>query len=253
MNIHKITNFLDKELNSARFSHDSSNNGLQVEAATEIKKIALAVDSAFEVFVEAQKIKADLLITHHGISWGSYPKLFNGITGKRLQFLFNHNISLYASHLPLDANLKFGNNIELAKMISLDFDKMFFEYDGVEIGVLGKLKKSLHLGDIRAIYEDRLDTKSRIHGSLEDHIKTIAICSGGGGMESLIAAKEAGADLLVTGEFNHTMYHLRKELDINVVSLGHYASETVGIKALGQLINDELGIPCEFINIPTGL
>ena len=129
MNKKVLVNFLDNILELKKFQADSSNNGLQVETKSkEVKKIALAVDASLEVFERAKEIGADFILVHHGMSWGSQPKVFTSIVADRLGFLFNNDISLYAVHLPLDANRDFGNNVQLAKIINLPIDGSFFEY-----------------------------------------------------------------------------------------------------------------------------
>ena len=93
MNKKVLVNFLDKVLNLSKFKQDSSNNGLQVETkSAEVKKIALAVDAAAEVFEKARDAEADFILVHHGLSWGSMPKVFTSITANRLGFLFNNDI-----------------------------------------------------------------------------------------------------------------------------------------------------------------
>ena len=254
MNKKVLVNFLDNILELKKFQADSSNNGLQVETKSkEVKKIALAVDASLEVFEKAKEIGADFILVHHGMSWGSQPKVFTSIVADRLGFLFNNDISLYAVHLPLDANRDFGNNVQLAKIINLPIDGSFFEYCGVDIGYTGTFEKPRTLADIQAIYEDRLDTKGKVHGDCDSLIHKVAICSGGGGSGAIIDACNSGADLLITGEFVHTMYHIQKELGVNVLSLGHYATETVGVKELGKIITEKFGIECEFIDVPTNL
>ena len=253
MKLEKIVKYLDSELRLSAFAKDISNNGLQIEACSEVKKIVFGVDGCFELFEAAAEEKADLVIVHHGISWGGNPRRFSGYTAKRLQIMFDHNISLYAAHLPLDAHPVLGNNAQLSKMLKIESKQEFFEYDGCMIGYIGELPQKMLLKDIAAIFEDRLDTRGKLHGDNEMRISKVAIVSGGGGMDSLEQAAAAGADLLITGEFCHEMYHLQKELGLPVLSLGHYASETVGVKAVMQDLNEKFDIECEFIDIPTGL
>ena len=253
MKIEKIVKYLDGELRLADFASDISNNGLQVESSSEIKKIVFGVDGCFDLFEAAAEEHADLVIVHHGISWGGNPRRFSGYVAGRLKWLFEHNISLYAAHLPLDAHPKLGNNAQLCKMLNIENLQKFFEYDRCMIGFIGDLPQKMLLKDIAAIFEDRLDTKAKLHGDNEIRISKVAVVSGGGGMDSLEQAAAAGADLLITGEFCHEMYHLQKELGVPVLSLGHYASETVGVKAVMQDLNEKFDIECEFIDIPTGL
>lgn len=253
MKLEKIVKYLDNELRLGAFASDISNNGLQIEACDEVKKIVFGVDGCFELFEAAAEENADLVIVHHGISWGGNPRRFSGYTAKRLQWMFEHKISLYAAHLPLDAHPVLGNNAQLCYMLNLEKMQEFFEYDHCMIGFIGKLPQKMLLKDIAAIFEDRLDTKGKLHGDNEMRISKVAVVSGGGGMDSLEQAAAAGADLLITGEFCHEMYHLQQELNLPVLSLGHYASETVGVKAVMRDLNEKFDIDCEFIDIPTGL
>ncbi|MBR2508975.1 MAG: Nif3-like dinuclear metal center hexameric protein [Lentisphaeria bacterium] len=253
MKLEKIVKYLDTELALDRFASDVSNNGLQIEACSEVNKIVFGVDGCLELFEAAADCHANMVIVHHGISWGGNPKRFSGYTARRLQLMFQHNISLYAAHLPLDAHPVLGNNAQLCKMLNLTQCEEFFEYAHCKIGFIGRLPHKMLLKDIAAIFEDRLDTKGKLHGDNDSPVSKIAIVSGGGGMDSLEQAGEAGADLLITGEFCHEMYHLQQELALPVLSLGHYASETVGVKALMENLSSKFGVETEFIDIPTGL
>lgn len=253
MNLGKIVRYLDSELNLEKFSSDVSNNGLQIEACSNVDKIVFGVDGCMELFEAAVEQNADMVIVHHGISWGGNPRRFDGYTGRRLQLMFKNNISLYAAHLPLDAHPVLGNNACLCKIMNLQQCREFFEYDHCKIGFIGELPQKMPLKDIAAIFEDRLDTKGKLHGDNENRVSRIAVVSGGGGMDSLEQAAREGADLLITGEFCHEMYHLQQELELPVLSLGHYASETVGVKALMGEISRKFRVDTEFIDIPTGL
>lgn len=253
MKLEKIVKYLDKELHLADFASDVSNNGLQIEACSEVKKIVFGVDGCFELFEAAAEEQADLVIVHHGISWGGNPRRFTSCTAKKLELMFRRQISLYAAHLPLDAHPVLGNNAQLCQMLKLENMQEFFEYANCKIGFTGDLPQKMLLKDIAAIFEDRLDTKGKLHGDNEMRISKVAVVSGGGGMDSLEQAAAAGADLLITGEFCHEMYHLQKELGLPVLSLGHYASETVGVKAVMRDLSEKFELDCEFIDIPTGL
>lgn len=253
MKLQKIVKYLNSELKLADFASDISNNGLQIEAGTEVNKIVFGVDGCLELFEQAPRCKADMVIVHHGISWGSNPRRFDGYVGKRLQLMFQNNISLYAAHLPLDAHPEIGNNAQLCDIIGLKDREGFFEYNGCNIGFIGEMPRKMLVADIAAIFEDRLNTKGKLHGDNESRVSRIAVVSGGGGQDSLQQAASAGADLLITGEFCHEMYHLQQELDLPVLSLGHYASETVGVKALMERITEIFDLETEFIDIPTGL
>ena len=171
MKLEKIVKYLDAELKLADFPYDVSNNGLQIEAGSEIKKIVFGVDGCFELFEAAAACNANMVIVHHGISWGAKPRRFNGYVGKRLEIMFQNNISLYAAHLPLDAHNELGNNAQLCKILGLEQLEKFFEYDDVKIGFICRLPRKMLLKDIAAIYEEvkgrpryivRLDTDAMV-------------------------------------------------------------------------------------------
>jgi len=253
MKLAKLTALLDETLEVARFADDPSNNGLQLEATGDVHRIVFGVDGCMALFDEALERDADLVVVHHGLSWRAEPRRFTGVVGARLKMLFENGISLYAAHLPLDAHPKLGNNAQLADMIQLKERRNFFRYAGIPIGFLGNLDRALSVASMAAIFEDKLDTRGKIFGDRERLVRRCAVVSGGAGMDALVEAAQCGADVLIIGEFSHEMYHLSQELEFPVISLGHYASETVGVKALSQFVAERTLLECEFVDIPTGL
>ena len=187
------------------------------------------------------------------MSWGGGLRRLTGCTARRLDTLFSAGISLYAAHLPLDAHPEFGNNACLSDMIGLRERVPFFEYDGREIGFAGRLPEPAPGEDIAAYLGEKLGIEPLFYGDPRRKAARIAVVSGGAGLDCLEAAAASGCDLLVTGEFEHVMFHPRQELGIGVISLGHYASETVGPRALMRKTAETWGIPAEFVDLPTGL
>ena len=253
MKLRDLTAFLDRELGLEGFSRDLSNNGLQIQGDEEVSSAVFGVDACQALFEEAARRNAGFVFVHHGLSWGSEPRRFTGITARRLELMFRNKISLYAAHLPLDAHPEFGNNAQLADMVGLRERLPFFEYDGKKIGFQGILKDDAPGGMISQYLAKKLDTEPVFYGDPERAVKKVAIVSGGGGLGALMDASACGCDLLITGEFDHTMYHPCQELGVGVAVLGHYASETVGPYALMKKVQAELGLDAEFVNIPTGL
>ncbi len=74
--LNSIVRYLNKELDVKGIPDDSSRNGLQVKANSDIRKIGFSVDACVEVFEKAKKQGCDLVIVHHGILWKDfkYPK-----------------------------------------------------------------------------------------------------------------------------------------------------------------------------------
>ena len=253
MKLKKLTAFLDNTLKLGDFREDVSNNGLQIEGTEEVKKILFAVDGCQEVFDLAVENDADMIFVHHGLSWGSGMRYFTGINADRFRTLFANGISLYAAHLPLDAHPVYGNNAVLCDMLDLQKRTPFFEYDGVKIGFSGKLPEAVPLKELSAILGENLEVDPLLRGDAGAKIRSVAVVSGGAGVEALFAAKAAGAELLVTGEMEHIMHHVAKELGVSIIALGHYASETTGVLAMQKLIETECGVQTVFAEVPTGL
>lgn len=249
MDLSKITSFLDEYLEIEKFN-DTSNNGLQVEGEKEIEKIAFAVDACLETFERAAKIDANLIVAHHGLIWGGIDYI-RGILFRRLKFLIEKGISLYAAHLPLDVHKEVGNNAMLLKMLDLEPKESFGEYKGVKIGWIGEFDEPKLLDEIVNTVETKLNVKANVLEFGDKKIKRVAAVSGKGAF-SLNEAIENGLDLLITGEAEHEAYHIAKEGKINVIFAGHYATETLGVKALMDVIKQKFDVDVEFIDIPTG-
>ena len=247
-----ITHFLDETF-AGLVSQDFSNNGLQVDSGVEdIKKIAFAVDACQKTFEMASDCGAQLLFVHHGLSWGGGVKYLNGITGKRVATLMKSGISLYASHLPLDAHPEYGNNAVLARMLDLQDVKPFFSYHGTNIGCYGRLPKPMELFEIASIIDEKLQTNSRVFAAADKPTTTIGIVSGGGD-DAIDECASLGIDCLLTGEFRHQCYHPAMEMGVSVIASGHYATETTGVKAIMELIAANFDVETIFLDAPTGL
>ena len=238
-----VKRFLDKELNVKKIK-DSSKNGLQVKCKLEVKKIGFAVDGCLSTFEKAKKAKVDLLIVHHGIKWKGqkYPKLAK----KRENFLKKNNISLYGAHLPLDAHAKYGNNIGLASILGLKNIKKFGRYSGQKVGYKGELKNKVNINQISKILNKKLETKCSVYPLGNNQIKKIAIVSGGGS-SSLEEAKRENQDCFLIGEIDLGSYNRAKDYKINLITGGHYATETLGVKALMEPLKEKFNIQTIFI------
>jgi len=248
MELTELTNYLDDYLKVAEIE-DVSLNGLQVEGKNYIKSVAFAVDASMETFKKAAEKNADMIITHHGLLWNK-PKYITGKFYRRIKFLIENVISLYSVHLPLDMHSEAGNNIQIAKMLKLNNIQTFGEYHGVKIGYKGELEKKLELENLITTLEDRLCTTVLSFKFNKEPVKNVGIVSGGAG--SIIEqASSENLDLIITGETYHPGYHMAKEDGINLVFAGHYATETLGVKALAKHLNKKFGIKTFFIDVPT--
>jgi dinuclear metal center YbgI/SA1388 family protein len=247
MKLLEIVNFLDDFLGIAEWKEP---NGLQVEGRREVNKIAFAVDASIKAFEKAKLLNADMLVVHHGIIWGEINHV-RGLIMKRLKFLLENEISLYAAHLPLDAHPKVGNNAVMLKMLGARIEEPFGLYHGKAIGFSGSFDVSKSIDDIVDTLKVKLGVNPKVL-NFGGVIRKIASVSGKGAF-AVSEAAEKEIDVLVTGEAEHGAYHAAKEASLNVVFAGHYATETLGVKALMKVVDEELDVEVEFMDIPTGL
>ncbi|MDR2398054.1 MAG: Nif3-like dinuclear metal center hexameric protein [Spirochaetaceae bacterium] len=233
-------------------SIDASLNGLQVDNdGTALGKIAFAVDACLETFKRAAAAGAGMLFVHHGLFWGA-PSRLQGPLKTRIQFLLDHNLALYAVHLPLDAHPQWGNNGVLAERLGIANPEPFGWYHGRQIGFKGALTTSLTVDEAarRISFMDRPPLGVYAFGKTRS--ETCAVISGGAAKESLQAIAE-GLDLYVTGEASHQVYHEAQESRLNLIAGGHYATEVWGVRKIMEQCALTLPLETEFIDLPTGL
>ncbi|MCL2705403.1 MAG: Nif3-like dinuclear metal center hexameric protein [Spirochaetaceae bacterium] len=231
---------------------DSAINGLQVSNKSEkVSKIAFAVDASLESFKRAAQSGADMLFVHHGIFWGT-EKAIIGDFFNRISFLVENNIALYAVHLPLDACPVTGNNSSVARKAGLDEIESFGEYHGVKIGYKGIFKKPTGCDEVLAALGFNTADMLAVLRFGNENCKSAAVITGGACREVEQAIDE-NIDLYITGEITHQIYHQCLEAEINVISAGHYLTETFGVKNVKKAVEEKLSLETCFIDIPTGL
>lgn len=250
MNLTELVMWLDGYLETAAFD-DPSLNGLQVEGRPEVVKVAVAVDSSMTTFQQAAEVGADLLIVHHGLFWGR-PQAVRGVHGRRVKYLLEHGISLYAAHLPLDAHRDVGNNWGLARILGMADLEPFGGSGETAIGVKGRFPNGVTLRELADQLEKELGESVLVHAGGKLEIETLAIVSGAAARELNRAADE-GLDAFLTGEPKHETFYDAFERNINALYAGHYMTETVGVSLLADKLEQEFGLATEFILLPTGL
>jgi dinuclear metal center YbgI/SA1388 family protein len=231
---------------------DSSLNGLQVDnSGGEVKKIAFAVDASIETFSRTAASGADALFVHHGLFWGNAARITDGMR-RRIKFLLDNDIALFAAHLPLDAHPALGNNAVLAEKLDLVNISAFGNYHGRKIGFKGELSAPVTLEDAAQKIAFNGQPAAALLPFGKKLNTSCAIISGGAAMEAVEAINE-GADMYITGECSHSVYHIAYEASLNMLCGGHYATEVWGVLRLAEKTKSELGIETCFIDVPTGL
>ena len=231
---------------------DYGPQGLQVEAENdEIERLALAVDAAPAVIEAAADWQADMILVHHGILWRSVEPIA-GPLGRRVRLLVRNGINLYAAHLALDAHPQVGNNAVLARMLAVTIDEWWCQPTNAPIGILGSAQEGTTLNEFVGRIEDLLAAEVRVFAYGPAKVKRIAIVSGAGA-DKVGEAKSLGADTFITGETSHADFWAAADHGVNVIYAGHYATETVGVQALGSHLSDRFGLDTRFLEFPTAM
>ena len=249
MNTNTVIAYLDNYLKIDAIA-DYGPQGLQVEAENiEIERIALAVDTAPDTIRAAAGWGADMLLVHHGLLWRSVERIA-GPLGNRVRLLLGNHIHLYAAHLALDAHPEVGNNAVLAAALGMEISDWWCEAMGTNIGVIGDV--DLSLDQLKLTVDNELQTNTRVLPEGPQTVSRLAIVSGFG-VDRVAEAKALGADTLLTGETSHANYYAASDYEINVLFAGHYATETVGVRALGDHLAEEFGLEVRFFDFPTAM
>lgn len=249
--LHHIVAHLDEELNTSSVpDYPNALNGLQLENDGQIKHVVSAVDASLKTIETAAEYESALLLVHHGLFWQGLSRITDSYY-RKIRIAMDANLAVYSSHLPLDIHPVLGNNILLAREIGLTNLQPFFDYKGIKLGYTGDWE----LGDLADLVSK---TKLAVSGDAHlcmgnaDHVGKVGILTGGAGGEIAEMAKY-GVQTLITGEGPHWSFTLAQDMGLNLIYAGHYATETFGVRKLGERIVAKYQLAHYFLDFPTGL
>lgn len=250
MRLDELTGYLDEYLQTATCpDHASALNGLQVANSGRVERIALAVDAVQATIERAAEAGASVLIVHHGLFWDGHQPV-TGRRYRRLRALLEADLAVYSAHLPLDVHPEVGNNVVLARALGMEVQGRFGEYRGTPLGVWGTLE--LRREALAARLHEVLGCPVKMVAGGSERVRRVGVITGGAGGQ-IKAAQAAGLDAFISGEGAHHNYHDAEEGGVNLYLGGHYATEVWGVRALGAHLTERFGIPCTWIDHPTGL
>lgn len=232
---------------------DYGPNGMQVIGRPEVERVALGVSANLECFRQASEQHADMLIVHHGLFWENMPREIGTMMKARLKMLFEHDISLLAYHLPLDAHPEIGNNAMWLKRLG-------FEIEGITLGAArGRAIGAVGISPKRLIMPELVEQVALIAGAAPrvyaygpQTIRRLGVVTGGG-QGYLLEAVTRGCDTFLTGEVGEPSEGVAREEGVNFIAAGHYNSEKIGIQALGELLHTQFGVEPFFCDVPNAV
>lgn len=247
----ELAAWLDATLQAPRFK-DYCPNGLQVEGKPRVGHIITGVTASEALLRAAIERKADAVLVHHGWFWKNEDPRVRGPRRTRLALTLQHELNLFAYHLPLDAHPQWGNNAQLARVLGLQPDS---DAAGLPLTCgpdnliwLGTAPGVVDVQSLAARVQQRLGRAPLVVGEPGQPVNRVAWCTGGAqGM--LGDAIDAGADVYITGEASEPTFHLARETGTAFIGAGHHATERYGVQALGEAIARQFDIRVEFVDI----
>jgi dinuclear metal center YbgI/SA1388 family protein len=247
-----IIAFLDELLEIERFA-DLGPNGLQVPGADNVTTVLTGVSAQRALFERAVEEQAQLVLAHHGILWDFEPRRIGPAQAARLKLLLQHDIALAGYHLPLDGHPEHGNNALLAQALGATSHTRAFPFKGEPIGVIARFDgpdpNGVPAADLFARVRQQTDREPLVFDAGPPRIRTLGIVSGAAA-NTLAEAIDLRLDAFLTGEPKEHVMAQARENGIHFIAAGHYATETRGIRRLGDLVAERFGVRHVFADIP---
>ena len=245
----EILGFCD-DLLDVRSFEDYGPNGLQVPGKEEVGKVATGVSANLELLRAAVDSGAALVLTHHGLLWGSELQALSVPMAARLRVLLCAEVSLAAYHLPLDAHPEIGNNALLRDALGLEPDERpFGEAKGSAVGAIGRAPEPIDVAELGRRLTEAVGQEPLVFDAGPERISSVGIVTGGGAF-AIHEAGQLGLSALITGEPSEPVMGEAREYGVHFLAAGHYATETFGIRRLGELVAERFSVQHEFIDIP---
>jgi dinuclear metal center YbgI/SA1388 family protein len=247
LSIHELVEHCDRLL-EIHATRDFGPNGLQVEGRRPVRRIVTGVSSCVELFERARDSGADAVLVHHGLFWDGMPRQLDGYLYRRVAVLIEAGIHLVAYHLPLDRHAELGNNILAARGLGLYSIEPFAQYEGAPIGFRGRYPEPIPASVLVERCEKLFEQAPLAFLEGPAEVSSVGIVSGGAAGE-IHQAIAAGLDAYVTGEASEWVMNVARESRIHFLAAGHYATERLGIRALGEHLSQRFGVEHEFVEV----
>ena len=243
----ELVRWLDEYLEAGSVD-DYGPNGLQVEGPATVRRIVTGVSACHELFVRARQLRADAVLVHHGLFWRGTPQPLTGLQFRRVAELVRGDMALLAYHLPLDRHPDVGNNALAAQGLGLADLAPFGRHGGTTIGFRGAFPEPLASEELVRRCRTLFAQEPLLLGPSRS-VRTLGIISGGAQRE-LLQAVDEGLDAYLTGEASEWVTNVAREAGVTYLACGHYATERLGVRALGELLRERFGLEVEFVDVP---
>ena len=243
-----VISYLD-ELLAAQDFDDYGPNGLQVPGSGEVSVVATGVSAHRDLFERAAEAGAQLVIAHHGLFWDFHPRSISPAMKERLRVLFDNDMSLAGYHLPLDAHPEVGNNALICEALGLQRGEPFGEHQGRRIGFVGRSAEGVPFEELRRRCAAAFGREPFVWDAGPEVVHRVGVVSGAAA-SSFGEAIALGLDAFLTGEPAEHVMADAQESGTHFIAAGHYATETFGVRRLGELVAERFGVEHRFLEAP---
>jgi len=246
--LREIVQYLDELLDIGEFQ-DYGPNGLQVPGSPDVGVVVTGVSSQLELFERAAGLGAQLVVAHHGLFWDFHPRAVSPTMKARLRALFDGDMSLAGYHLPLDAHPEVGNNALICEALGLERAEPFGEHRGQAVGFVGRSREGVPFAELRSRCAQAFGQEPFTWDTGPETVHSVGIVSGAAA-SSFAEAIERGLDAFLTGEAAEHVMADARESGTHFIAGGHYATETFGVRRLGELLGERFGVEHHFVEVP---
>src|SRR3954452_18778879 len=247
--IDELIAHLDELLDPGAF-RDYGPNGLQVPGRTEVARVVTGVSAHRELIDRALALRADLVLVHHGLFWDFHPTGLSRTLAERLRPLMRNDVNLAAYHLPLDAHPELGNNALLALGLGCEVHEPFGEHRGAPVGRAGRFPgDGVPIAELARRVAEVCGQGPLVFDAGPERVRSIGIVSGAGA-GSLPEAVARGLDAMLTGEPREHVMADAREAGVHFIAAGHHATETFGVRALGERLARDFALEHIFVDVP---
>lgn len=190
-----------------------------------VNRVLIALDATMDVVEEAEKLGAQLIISHHPLLFHARKKLTEeDPEGRVIYRLIRSGISLISAHTNLDKTIHSGSAVcvRLLGLENVHQEGLLF---------VGELPNKCTAQALQACIAEKIMPQVRMFGHAYACVKTLAVC-GGAYDEGWQEAKQLGADALLTGEVRHHNALAAVMDDFVMFDAGHFGTEAPLVKPL---------------------
>ncbi len=238
-----------EEYLQASAGRDYGPNGLQVEGRGRVRRLVTGVSACQLLFERAIELGADAILVHHGLFWEGDPRPLTGVLGRRVATLMRAGLNLLAYHLPLDRHPEVGNNALAARALGLGDLEPFAFHDGLPVGFSGRFTQAISAGELVTRCQALFGQEPLAFTAGPAEVATVGIVSGGA-QRDLHQAIRQQLDAFITGEVSEWVMNLAREAQVHYLACGHYATERLGVRALGEHLATRFDLEVEFVDVP---